>query len=387
MSEPTGELRQTPLRDLHVELGGRLVEFAGWELPIRYEPGPMAEHLHTRESASLFDVSHMGIVELRGPEPAAVARTLETLVPAAVQTLDDGRQRYTLLTNDAGGVIDDLMVARTGGHLTLVVNASRRDVDVEHLRAGLRPAGVEVVERDDLALLAVQGPEAVAAVAELARDPALVTDMAFMDVRSLVLGGVTCTVSRSGYTGEDGVEIQVPAAAAVDLARRLLGSGAVRPAGLAARDSLRLEAGLCLYGHDLDESTTPVEAGLLWSIPRRRRDEGGYPGADVVRTQIASGPPRRRVGLRPTGRQPVRDGAALVDTGGAEVGTVTSGGYGPTVGGPVAMGYLTAGVPDDAELTAVVRGKDLPVRLADLPFVAPRYRRDPAAGPIPQERP
>lgn len=380
MSEPTSsnELRRTPLRDLHVELGGRLVDFAGWELPVRYEPGPMAEHLHTRASASLFDVSHMGIVELRGAPLEVQCAALEHLVPAAIAGLGDGRQRYTQFTNERGGVIDDLMVTRMGDELSLVVNASRREVDVAHLRAGVGDA-IEVVERDDLALLAVQGPSAVAAVAELADDAAL-SDMAFMDVRAVTLDGVPCRVSRSGYTGEDGVEIQVPADAAVALTRCLLAGGVVLPAGLAARDSLRLEAGLCLYGHDLDEDTTPVEAGLTWSIQTRRREAGGFPGADVVQRQLASGPPRRRVGLRADGRQPVRDDAPLVDpTSGDEVGLVTSGGYGPTVGGPVAMGYVRSSASDGAEpgsdLVALVRGKELAVRVVDLPFVAPNYHR------------
>jgi aminomethyltransferase len=393
MSEPTSsdDLRRTPLRDLHVELGGRLVDFAGWELPVRYEPGPMTEHLHTREAASLFDVSHMGIVELRGGGLDVQCAALEALVPASIAGLGDARQRYTQLTNERGGIIDDLMVSRVGDELGLVVNASRRDVDLAHLRAGLG-AGIDVVERTDLALLAVQGPAAVAAVAGLADDDAdgrALVGAAFMDVREVTLAGIPCRVSRSGYTGEDGVEIQVPADAAVDLARRLLAGGVVQPAGLAARDSLRLEAGLCLYGHDLDEDTTPVEAGLTWSIQKRRRETGGFPGADVVQAQLADGPPRHRIGLRTDGRQPVRDGSILLDPAtGDQVGVVTSGGYGPSVGGPVAMGYVQASVAAD-DLVAVVRGKELAVRVADLPFVPNRYHRPPApATPAsPQEQP
>ncbi|MBK5222785.1 MAG: glycine cleavage system aminomethyltransferase GcvT, partial [Acidimicrobiia bacterium] len=227
MSQPP-PLRRTPLYDLHVEIGGRLVDFAGWELPVRYEPGPMAEHLHTRDAASLFDVSHMGIVELHGAPPTDLAAALETLVPADLIGLADGRQRYTTFTNDAGGVIDDLMVAKMGHHLMLVVNASRRDVDLAHLRAGL-PSGIDVVERTDLALLAVQGPAAVATVAELAAVPAVIAGMSFMDVLSTAVAGVECLVSRSGYTGEDGVELQVPADAAADVARAVLSSGVVLP--------------------------------------------------------------------------------------------------------------------------------------------------------------
>ena len=382
MSDPTPPrgLRRTPLRDLHVELGGRLVDFAGWELPVRYEPGPMAEHLHTRAAASLFDVSHMGIVELMGAPLAVAAAALERLVPASITGIGDGRQRYTQLTNEHGGIIDDLMVTRLGDALSMVVNGARREVDLAHLRTALDGA-VEVVERTDLALLAIQGPAAVAAVAELADEAAAVLDMAFMDVRDVVLDGVGCRVSRSGYTGEDGVEVQVPADAVVGLARRLLAGGVVQPAGLAARDSLRLEAGLCLYGHDLDEATTPVEAGLAWSIQARRRTEGGYPGADVVAAQLESGPARRRVGLRPEGRQPVRDGASLVAADAtSDIGTVTSGGYGPTVGGPIAMGYVAAAHAEPgASLVALVRGKELPVRIVDLPFVAPNYHRKESA--------
>jgi len=380
MSDPA-PLRRTPLHALHLELGGRLVDFAAWDLPVRYEPGPKAEHLHTRGSASLFDVSHMGIVELHGRPVEDLAVALEALVPASIRGIADGRQRYTQLTNADGGIIDDLMVARLGDLLVLVVNAARREIDVAHLRAGL-PDDVEVRERSDLGLLAVQGPAAVDVVAALAPgdDSARIAEATFMDVIEVEVAGVPCRLSRSGYTGEDGVEIQVPADAAVDLARRLVGDapdeGPVRPAGLAARDSLRLEAGLCLYGHDLDETTTPVEAGLVWSIQPRRRTEGEYPGAEVIRRQIAEGTERVRVGLRPDGRQPVRDGAALTDPAGAVAGVVTSGGYGPSVGGPIAMGYVApnAAAPGTG-LLAEVRGKALPVTVADLPFVAPRYRR------------
>jgi aminomethyltransferase len=378
MSDPA--LRHTPLHDLHISWGGRLVDFAGWDLPVRYEPGPMAEHLHTREAASIFDVSHMGIVELAGLPVDQLAAALEALVPASITGLADGRQRYTQFTNPDGGIIDDLMVARLGPRLILVVNAARREVDVAHLRAGL-PEGVDIVERTDLALLAVQGPAAIASVAGLADESsALLEATVFMDVVEVALAGVPCRVSRSGYTGEDGVEIQVPADAAVDLARALVGddpdAGVVRPAGLAARDSLRLEAGMCLYGHDLDETITPVEADLVWSIQKRRREQGGFPGADVVQSQIANGPARTRVGLRPQGRQPVRDGAELIDADGRVVGVVTSGGYGPSVTAPIAMGYVDpAAAATGTELVAMVRGKELPVAVADLPFVTPRYRR------------
>jgi aminomethyltransferase len=322
----------------------------------------------------------MGIVELAGLPVDELAAALEALVPASITGLADGRQRYTQFTTPDGGIIDDLMVARLGPRLILVVNAARREVDVAHLRAGL-PEGVVIVERTDLALLAVQGPAAIASVAGLADESsALLEATVFMDVVEVALAGVPCRVSRSGYTGEDGVEIQVPADAAVDLARALVGddpdAGVVRPAGLAARDSLRLEAGMCLYGHDLDETITPVEADLVWSIQKRRREQGGFPGADVVQSQIANGPARTRVGLRPQGRQPVRDGAELIDADGRVVGVVTSGGYGPSVTAPIAMGYVDpAAAATGTELVAMVRGKELPVAVADLPFVTPRYRR------------
>ena len=376
------ELRRTPLHDLHIELQGRMVEFAGWALPFRYEPGPLAEHRQTRQAASLFDVSHMGIIELRGSSLETVAEALETVVPADVVGLGLGRQRYTMFTNDAAGVVDDLIVAATDGYLTLVVNASRRAICLAHLRTMLG-AGVDVVERADLALLAVQGPEAVGAVASLAPE---VAELGFMEIREFHVAGAPCRVSRSGYTGEDGLELQVPNDRAVDVARALLGVPGVEPAGLAARDSLRLEAGLCLYGNDLDEATTPIEAGLAWTIPRRRRAEGGFPGADVVQEQLQHGPPRVRVGLRTEGRQAVRAGTELVDSLGGRVGSISSGGYGPTVGGPIAMAYVRpeAASPDTA-LVALERGRELPVLVTPMPFVPHRYHR-PTAASSPQER-
>ena len=369
--------RTTPLHDWHLARGGRLVDFAGWSLPMRYGDGPVAEHRAAREAAALFDVGHMGIVDLVGTGADAA---LETLAPTDVVGLADGRQRYTVLTNADGGVIDDLMVSRLGDRLTVVVNAARREVDVAHLRAALGP-GIEVRERTDLALIALQGPatgEVLAAVA-----PGIV-DLWFLDVAHGEVAGVPVVASRSGYTGEDGVELQVPVTDAVAVADALAAHPAVSSAGLAARDSLRLEAGLCLYGHELDESTSPVEAGLTWSIPGRRRREGGFLGADVVLAQLAEGPPRHRVGLRPLGRRPVRDGAELRSLSGEVVGAVTSGGFGPTVDAPVAMAYVAAGHEVvGTELVADVRGHDEPVVVAALPFVPLRYRRRPR----PEERP
>ncbi|MGY6501756.1 MAG: glycine cleavage system aminomethyltransferase GcvT [Acidimicrobiales bacterium] len=382
MSESSSPLRRTPLHDLHVEWNGRMVDFSGWSLPVRYDPGPVAEHLHTRTAASLFDVSHMGIVELHGPSLAAAAEALEALVPADLVGLAPGRQRYTTFLTPQAGVIDDLMVAATGAHLTLVVNASRREVCRAHLAEFLDPS-IEVVERDEMALVAVQGPEAVAALSEVAPG---VEALGFMAVDVIEVAGVSCRVSRSGYTGEDGVEIQIPGPDADAVVRALLARPAIEPAGLAARDSLRLEAGLCLYGNDLTEEITPIEAGLAWTIPGRRRSEGGYPGADVVADQLANGTGRVRVGLRTEGRQPVRTGTDLVTAAGDLVGRVTSGGYGPTFGGPIAMGYVsTALASPETPLMALERGRELPVLVTALPFVARRYHR-PSSQTIFQER-
>lgn len=383
MSESSEPLHRTPLHDLHVEWNGRLVDFAGWSLPVRYDPGPVAEHRHTREAASLFDVSHMGIVELHGASLAATAEALEALVPADLVGLAPGRQRYSMFLNERGGVIDDMMIAATGEHLTLVVNASRREACRAHLAAGL-DSSVEVLERDDMALVAVQGPEAVVAATAVA--PA-VGQLGFMAIDVLEVAGVSCRVSRSGYTGEDGIEIQVPSSDAARVVRALVEQPAIEPAGLAARDSLRLEAGLCLYGNDLTEEITPIEAGLAWTIPGRRRAEGGFLGADVVADQLANGTSRVRVGLRAEGRQPVRTGTDLVDASGTTVGRVTSGGYGPTFGGPIAMGYVGNGVAaPDTTLVALERGRELPVIVSALPFITRRYHR-PTSRSVFQERP
>jgi aminomethyltransferase len=364
------DLLRTPLYDLHVRLGGRLVGFAGYELPVRYGPGPIAEHHQARGSAALFDVSHMGYVEVSGPGAAAA---IEALVPAAVTTLEPGRLRYTMFTTEAGGVIDDLMLARVDDdRLTLVVNAAGKGADVAHLRAGL-PDGIEVTLRDDVALLALQGPEAAAALARLAPEA---TALTFLQLGTARIAGVDVGVSRSGYTGEDGFELAVPADGAVAVAEALLAQPEVGPAGLAARDSLRLEAGLCLYGHDLGPDITPVEAGLAWTIQKRRREEGGFPGAEVILAQLANGPPRHRIGLRADGRKPIREDAALRSAEGEEVGVVTSGGFGPSAGGPVAMGYVLAGHHGaGTPLVADVRGTPVAATVADLPFVAHRYHR------------
>ena len=362
-------LARTALFETHLHLGARMVPFAGYSMPLQYPQGPLAEHRHCRRRAGLFDVSHMGIVHLRGE---GTAQALEGLIPAAVTTLEPGRQRYSFLTNDHGGIVDDLVVARLADRLSVVVNAARRDVDLAHLRAGLGPA-VVVELRSDLALLALQGP---AAQMVLQRHDRSVGDLVFMDVASVQLAGVPCTVSRSGYTGEDGFELAVPTAAAADIFGMLLAEPEVGPAGLGARDSLRLEAGLCLYGHDLDETTTPVEAGLVWAVPPRRRREGGFPGAATIGAQLRDGPGRLRVGLMADGRRQVRAGADLRDEDGRPAGTVTSGGFGPTVGAPVAMGYVPPelAVPGTA-LVAEVRGHEVRCTVTELPFVPHRYTR------------
>lgn len=364
---------RTPLYDLHVSLGARMVPFAGYAMPVQYPTGIIKEHTHTRTQAGLFDVSHMGQVRLSGPDAAAA---LETLVPVDIIDLPVGTQRYALFTNERGGVMDDLMVANTGDSLFVVVNAACKEQDIAHMQKHL--AGrckIEVLE--DRALLALQGPAAAAVMARLAPETA---KMIFMMTATVTLVGAECYISRSGYTGEDGFEISVPADKAEALARELLSHPEVAPIGLGARDSLRLEAGLCLYGHDLDVNTSPVESSLLWALSKPRRADGarpgGYPGADVVLGHIAGGVARKRVGLRPNARVPVREGTELVDASGRKVGIVTSGGFGPTLEAPVAMGYVeTALAKPGTALSAMVRGKAVPVEVATTPFVPQRYYR------------
>ena len=366
-------MARTPLHALHLELGARMVPFAGYEMPVRYPAGILKEHTHTRAHAGLFDVSHMGQVRLAGDE-AALA--LESLAPVDVAGLAEGRQRYGLFTNEAGGILDDLMITNAGDHLLVVVNAGCKARDIAHMKSSLS-GRCSVEELADRALLALQGPAAGAVMERLAPETA---DMVFMDARAVNLLGMACFVTRSGYTGEDGFEISVPADGAEALARELLADRQVEAIGLGARDSLRLEAGLCLYGHDIDETTTPVEAALLWAIQKTRRAggarEGGFPGAGVILGQIEAGAPRKRVGLKPAGRAPVREGAELLDMDAKPAGQVTSGGFGPTIGGPIAMGYVAAALATPGtELQAMVRGKPHPVTVTRMPFVEQRYRR------------
>jgi aminomethyltransferase len=364
---------RTPLYELHLALGGKMVPFAGYAMPVQYPAGIMKEHIHTRTQAGLFDVSHMGQVRLSGPDAAAA---LETLVPVDIIDLPVGMQRYALFTNERGGVMDDLMVANFGDSLFVVVNAACKAQDIAHMQKHL--AGrCRIKVLDVRALLALQGPAASTVMARLAPETA---GMIFMNVATVTLVGVECYISRSGYTGEDGFEISVPADKVEAVARELLSHPEVAPIGLGARDSLRLEAGLCLYGHDLDADTSPVESSLLWALSKSRRAEGerpgGYPGADVVFRHIAEGVARKRVGLLPQSRVPVRDGADIVDESGRKVGTVTSGSFGPTLSAPVAMGYVeTALAKPGTKLSAIVRDKPVPVEVAKTPFVPQRYFR------------
>lgn len=382
MAEPdtATELKHTPLYDLHVRLGARMVAFAGYDMPVQYRSGILKEHLHTRAAAGLFDVSHMGQIVLR-PRSGRVedaARALEALVPGDILGLAVNRQRYTLFTNTMGGVLDDLMVSNRGDHLMLVVNAARKAADEAYLRSQLS-VSCAVEPLSDRALIALQGPKAEAVFAAFAPE---ICAMAFMDVRTVPLFGAACVVSRSGYTGEDGFEISVPAYTAETLCGALLRDPAVAPIGLGARDSLRIEAGLCLYGSDLDETTTPVEAALEWTIPKARRKGGerasGFPGAEAILEQLVTGTARQRVGLRPEGRAPMRHGTQLFRTANdiAPVGLVTSGGFGPSLNAPIAMGYVSRDdAMPDTRLFAEVRGKRLPVRVSELPFMPTRYKR------------
>lgn len=365
-------LRRTPLHALHERLGGRIVPFAGWALPVQYPAGIMAEHNACRSAAALFDVSHMQQVRLDHPDGAlAAAAAMETLVPGGLTSLKPGQARYTQFTNDEGGVLDDLIVSHAGDHLFVVVNASRAEHDLAHMQAGLAGRGVTVAPLDR-ALLALQGPLAGETLERLVPAAA---GLSFMQTAEAPWQDTVLRLSRLGYTGEDGFEISVAPARAEALAEALLAQPDVSPAGLGARDSLRLEAGLCLYGQDLTEQTTPVEAGLGWTIPKRRREDGGFPGAAVIVQQLREGPARRLVAILPEGRAPARAGTEI-RVGDRSVGTVTSGGFGPSVGGPVALGYVESahGVPGTA-IDLIVRDVPRPARVVPSPVVPHRYKR------------
>ncbi|MCZ0812415.1 MAG: glycine cleavage system aminomethyltransferase GcvT [Pseudomonadota bacterium] len=371
-------LRRTPLHALHLELGAKMVPFAGYEMPVQYPLGVMKEHLHTRDEAGLFDVSHMGQLIVRAKDGyEAAARALEALVPVDLLGLGAGRQRYGVFTNEAGGILDDLMIAHRDDHLFVVVNAACKEADIAHMHAAMTGCAVEVIT--DRALLALQGPRAEAVLTKLVPE---VAGMRFMDVAVLASDHGELWISRSGYTGEDGFEISVANDSAEAFARVLLAHDEVEPIGLGARDSLRLEAGLCLYGNDIDSATTPVEAGLAWAIQKVRRGggarAGGFPGANVILEQLENGAPRRRVGLRPEGRAPMREGTELFDQaeGGASVGRVTSGAYGPTIGAPMSMGYVPSEMAETGtKLYGEVRGKRMPVNVAKMPFTPANFKR------------
>ncbi len=370
-------LKRTPLYDVHVALGAKMVPFSRYDMPVQYPSGIMAEHKWTRESAGLFEVSHMGQCSILGPNFETVARAMEMLVPADILGLKPGQQRYSQLLNIQGGISDDLMITHSNwkgleGSLYVVVNASRKDFDFAHIEENL-PLGLTFNRYDSLALMALQGPKAEAALAKLNDG---VKALSFMHSGRFDLDGVTAHVSRSGYTGEDGFEISVDGADAVKLWNRLLQDETVKPIGLGARDSLRLEAGLCLYGHDIDRTTSPIEAQLQWSIAKRRRADGGFIGSHRVQRELLGGVSKKRVGIKPEGRAPARDGTEIQDEGGRKIGVITSGGFGPTVNGPVAMGYVetsyaAAGTP----LKLIVRGQALPATVITLPFVPNRFKK------------
>ena len=374
MSADNSKILKTPLFDLHEELGGKMVPFAGYLMPVQYPLGVMGEHNHTRAAAGLFDVSHMGQVVISGPD---ADKWLESLVPGNIIDLKVNSIRYSMFTNDQGGILDDLMITKRENDLFLVVNAACKTQDIAHMRMHL-PDGFTLTELDDRALVALQGPKAAEVLARFARNSDVRADeMDFMTYAEVNFCGADCYISRSGYTGEDGHEISMPADKAEEICRALLGEEEVEAIGLGARDSLRLEAGLCLYGHDLTEETTPVEASLLWSIGKRRREEGGFPGDKIILGQIAHKDyARKRVGILLDGRAPAREGTLILDENDAEIGQITSGGYGPTYGGPVAMGYVkTEFSALDTEIFLSVRNKKLPARVAKMPFVPQRYYR------------
>ncbi|MGE0612224.1 MAG: glycine cleavage system aminomethyltransferase GcvT [Hyphomicrobiales bacterium] len=367
-------LLRTPLHALHLELGGKMVPFAGYDMPVNYPLGILNEHLHTRAGAGLFDVSHMGQASLKGADHETVSRALERLVPGEILKLGKGRLRYSMLLDGNGGILDDLMVTRSAdedGRLLLVVNAACKEADYAFLEASL-PGDVRLERSEDKALLALQGPKAAGVMSRWCPEA---SGLGFMTASKATFDGIACFVSRCGYTGEDGFEISVEAGKAEAVARTLLSHDNVEAIGLGARDSLRLEAGLCLYGHDIDTGTSPVEANLAWVIGKRRRQEGGFNGADRILKELGEGPSRLLVGIRPEGRAPAREGTEI-QVNGKTVGTVTSGGFGPSVGGPVAMGYVpAASAAPGTALDLMVRGQPRPAKVAELPFVPHRYHK------------
>lgn len=370
MTQDSGNLKKTPLYNWHAAHGAKMVPFAGYEMPLQYNDGILAEHRHTRAKVSLFDVGHMGQAVIRGND---VTSAFEEIVPGDIKGLSENRLRYTQFTNDKGGVIDDLMVTRHSNHLSLIVNASCKDKDYAHI-ATVLGRKIELEPLEDWSLIALQGPEAASVMSRFAPGA---KSLPFMSCRPMKIVGICCNVSRSGYTGEDGYEISVSNDKCADLAEILTAEPEIKPAGLGARDTLRLEAGLCLYGNDLDDDTSPIEAGLLWSIGRRRRKKGGFLGDTIIQDQIYNGPVRKRIGILPEGKVPARARARITNREGASIGTITSGGFGPSVGGPIAMGYVTSENANlDTKLGLIVRGKSLEAKVVRLPFVEQRYFRD-----------
>jgi aminomethyltransferase len=374
----TEALRLTPLYKLHLELGGKMVPFAGYEMPVQYPSGILKEHLHTRAQAGLFDVSHMGQRFLVGADDSMIAAALEMVTPGDFKSLGKGRIRYSLLLNKQGGILDDFMatcLAKEGrkGRFFLVLNAERKAVDDAFLRERL-PEGVTLESADKRALLALQGP---AAESVLSRHCNVAAGLSFMSACTADVDGAPCLISRSGYTGEDGFEISVHSSEAERVARLLLGEKEVLPIGLGARDSLRLEAGLCLYGHDINEKTSPIEAGLHWVIGKRRQIERDFPAAELIMKELLSGPCRKRVGIRPEGKAPAREGTEILSVDGALIGQITSGGFGPSAGAPVSMGYVDSAFAEDGNLLVLmVRGTPRPARIVQMPFVPHRYKRN-----------
>jgi aminomethyltransferase len=369
--------RKTPLHAEHVRLGARMVPFAGYDMPVQYPKGVLGEHVWTRTQAGLFDVSHMGQAFVVGNNHATTARALEKILPCDLLGLKPGQQRYSMLLNGQGGILDDLMITRLGdprldGSFYLVVNAGCKDADFDYIRQHL-PPGIMLKTMPEQGLIALQGPQAEAALTRLAPDAA---KLSFMTAASAQIAGINVHISRSGYTGEDGFEISVPKEHTLAVWQALLVDPAVEPVGLGARDSLRLEAGLCLYGHDIDTTTNPVEASIGWAIQKRRREEGGFPGAAIIQKAFAEGTARKRVGLLPDGRAPAREGSVITNEAGLEIGRVTSGGFGPSVGGPVAMGYVERSFSaPDTRVNIIVRGEARPAVVAAMPFVPSRYKR------------
>ena len=371
-------LKKTPLYELHREFEAKLTEFAGYEMPVQYNLGILGEHQHTRTKAGLFDVSHMGQVILHGKSYQETALALEKAIPMDVLSLNLGRQRYGFLTTDHGGILDDLMFSNRGDHIFIVLNAACKDSDIVHLRALLEP-DISIEEIKNRALIALQGPASEVVLGEF--NPQI-RGMRFMDVATLSIGGVECWVSRSGYTGEDGFEISIPSNAAELVTRSILSKNEVELIGLGARDSLRLEAGLCLYGRDIDEATTPVEASLTWAIQKVRRAHGeragGFMGSEIISQQLEHGTDKKRVGFLPQTRAPMREGVAIfaTETSKKVIGKITSGGFSPSLGYPIAMGYIASEFANsEDELFGELRGKRVPVKVAKIPFVPLNFKR------------